>query len=332
MQTENYRAWLHQCKPRLAPSSVTTLVTDAKRVERYYGDLDRLFERDRLAGVMQELRYSAGDARKGAPNPSKIPVPNPKSLGPYRQAIRMYCEYREANAARRLPPGGLGMNGTVIGYDPGGNDAHGVARATIRDGRVHELATETHSVVEDVIALVLDEGDAPLLGLGVDTLTCWATGQSGRRPADRWLQRRYPTVQHSIVAPNSLYGSMAVSGMALLIAVRRTLPNLFVTETHPKVLYYALQRERHDYDRCKKVMNECLSRWFRVDVATDSEHEWDAAISALAVFRSLDRSWSEDLHDLPTTACERLVRPCGKTAYVWPGDELTVKAGFTRRP
>ena len=73
MQASSYRVWLEQ--RGLAQSSADTYVSEAKRVERHYGDLDELYAKDRLAGVLQELRYSAEDARTNTPNPSKIPIP-----------------------------------------------------------------------------------------------------------------------------------------------------------------------------------------------------------------------------------------------------------------
>ena len=39
------------------------------------------------------------------------------------------------------------MTGTVIGYDPGGNRKHGVARATVRDGDIVNVTTKTLSDV-----------------------------------------------------------------------------------------------------------------------------------------------------------------------------------------
>ena len=97
MQTSGYRAWLEQ--RGLVKSSVGTYVSDAKRVEDHYGDLDELYSKDRLAGVLQELRYSADDARRNAPNPSKIPIDaNPyKGLASYRSTVTRYREYREAD-------------------------------------------------------------------------------------------------------------------------------------------------------------------------------------------------------------------------------------------
>ena len=209
------------------------------------------------------------------------------------------------------------MTGTVIGYDPGGDCKHGLARATVRDGDIVSVTTKTLRNVEDVVASILDI-ETPL-GVGIDTLTCWGTGRSGWRPADRWLRQRYPDVQNSIQAPNSLYGAMSVSGMALLVAVRQAFPGIFVTETHPKVLYHTQFNQRYDYNGPNtSVMNKRLSRLLAVDVAPQNEHEWDSAISILPVVRGLHGLWQRDLHGLPTDSDERLVQPCGRTAYVWP--------------
>ena len=72
LQTDSFRSWL---KPRgLSPSTVNTYISDAKRVERDYGDLDELCAKNRLAEVLQELQ------RDG--------------LGGYKTAVNLYCKYR----------------------------------------------------------------------------------------------------------------------------------------------------------------------------------------------------------------------------------------------
>ena len=207
--------------------------------------------------------------------------------------------------------------GTVIGYDPGGDGKHGLARATVRGGSIVNVATKTVETVEDVVASILTI--ERLLGIGVDTLTCWGTGAHGWRPADRWLRHRYPKVRQSVVAPNSLYGAMSLNGMAALVAARQAFPDAFVTETHPKVLYYAQTKQSYSFNGSNaSLMNKRLSRLLAVDVLPRNEHEWDAAISTLAVVCGLQESWHRDLHALPADSDERLVQPCGRTAYVWP--------------
>ena len=208
------------------------------------------------------------------------------------------------------------MTGTVVGYDPGGNGKHGFARATVRDGEIVSVTTKTLRHAEDVIASILEI--ETLVGLGIDTLTCWGTGRSGWRPADYWLRDRYRDVQKAIVAPAGLFGAMSVNGMAVLVTVRQACPDIFVTETHPKVLYYERCKQRYDYSgQNASAMNACLNCWLGVKVEPQNEHEWDAAISILPVVRRLHGSW-QDLHNLPPESGERLVHPCGKTTYMWP--------------
>ncbi len=215
------------------------------------------------------------------------------------------------------------MTGTVVGYDPGGNCKHGLAWATVRHGRIVSVTTETLANVEEVLASI---PKIQPLGLGIDTHTCWSTGPSGWRPADRWLRCRYPDVRNSILAPGSLHGAMSVNGMALLVAVRQAFPGIFVTETHPKVLYHALFKQTYDFDVNRSDMTKYLNDRLNldvapqdeVDVAPRNEHEWDAAISIHAVVSALKGRWQRDLHARPTNPYERLVQPCGRTEYVWP--------------
>lgn len=135
-------------------------------------------------------------------------------------------------------------DGVIVGYDPGGNGRHGLAILLVRDGAPVELETLTLETAEDVASRL--ESLGVLIGLGVDTLTCWSTGPSGWRPADRWLRHRYPEVENSVASPNSLLGSMGLGGMAVLIATRQTHTSTTVTETHPKVLCWHLLGKKYD--------------------------------------------------------------------------------------
>jgi hypothetical protein len=55
-----------------------------------------------------------------------------------------------------------------------------------------------------------------------------------------------------------------------------------------------------------------------IAVTTANEHEWDAAVSALAALESGRQRWTHDLHRMETEAHERLIEPCGTTHYSWP--------------
>lgn len=203
------------------------------------------------------------------------------------------------------------LSGIIVGSDPGGSKAHGVATLVVEAGKAVMVSTNTLGTIEEVIALL--EHTPSVLGLGIDTLTCWSTGSGGWRPADRWLRTQYPAIWHSVVSPNGLRGSMAVSGMALLMAVRPGQPDLVVTETHPKVLHQVLANARHDYVGRRALMDELLSQALGLGGVPANEHEWDAAVSALAVLEGLSGRWKHDLHRLGTLGGERLLTPCGAT-------------------
>lgn len=208
------------------------------------------------------------------------------------------------------------LNGTIVGYDPGGDFKHGVAFFSYDDGQLAGSKMLTLETADQVIDEALAHSD--LIAIGIDTLTCWSTGASGWRPADRLLKKRYGEITNSISAANSLYGAMGLNGMAVLIALRAEKPNLIVSETHPKVLHLELLGSKYNYSVQKSRMNEYLSEIFSTNIATKNDHEWDAALSVYAVVQGISGYWSKDLHSLPCLDGERLIHPCGNTFYWWP--------------
>jgi hypothetical protein len=163
------------------------------------------------------------------------------------------------------------------------------------------------------------------VAVGIDTLTLWSTGRCGWRPADRWLQQRYPAVTKQVIAPASLYGAMALGGMSIVYKLRQKFPTLGVSETHPKVLYYALTGNSYGSQRLE-AKTAWLASQFQCSLRVDTEHELDAAMSAFAAWRWLARRWTRDLHSLPQIAADggELVRIAGESNYPWPEDPLEV--------
>ena len=129
MQTDSYRTWLGQFGRRA--TTISTYVYDAKRVEKHYGDLDELYTTDRLAGVLQELRYSAEDARRNKLNPSKIPIDgNPyNSLAAYKSTVTRYCEFRDAGGGDTVVPSEDEGRGRLIGLE---RDLQAALRCSIK--------------------------------------------------------------------------------------------------------------------------------------------------------------------------------------------------------
>ena len=208
------------------------------------------------------------------------------------------------------------LTGTIVGYDPGGNGRHGVATFSVDRGQATRVYTNTRATAEDVLLELTAIDD--LIGIGVDTLTCWSTGESGWRAADLWLREKYPEISNSVAASNSLFGSMGINGMAVLVSARQQYPEIHITETHPKVLYWAMSNRKHDYGQSSQLMDSQVSEWMGISVKTRNDHEWDAAISAYAALAGLRGEWTRDLLASGEGESARRVLPCGQAHYWWP--------------
>lgn len=208
------------------------------------------------------------------------------------------------------------LNGSVVGYDPGGNKKHGLAVLELTSGNASSFRTKTLGSVQDVLAELDSLNDA--LALGVDTLAAWHPGESGWRPADLWLRDTYVDVAKSVVSPNGLYGSMGLNGMHAMIHARDRDPSLPITETHPKVLFYALTGSKYDYKARQTEMDDVLSEKVGRTVKTSNDHEWDALISAYAAMQGMLGAWHHDLLGDSLTGNDLLKFPCGRVNYWWP--------------
>lgn len=102
MRDEDFREWL--VKRGGATGTVRAYVTDARRVEKRYDDLDALYAKDRLEELIKLLRYTAEDERDGKPNPSKIEIRGKlTSLAGYRNAVKRYQEFRDEDGGGEEP-------------------------------------------------------------------------------------------------------------------------------------------------------------------------------------------------------------------------------------
>lgn len=127
MKEEEYRAWL--LTQEYAPNSVSTKLSDARRVDRAHGDLDEHFDRDRMANLLQLFDYSSADQVAGRPNPTSLSIDGNlyNNLSGYRSAITGYRRFREAS---EHPVGRLsGLNREVILQAVAACDAAGSVHA-----------------------------------------------------------------------------------------------------------------------------------------------------------------------------------------------------------
>jgi len=208
------------------------------------------------------------------------------------------------------------MSGLYLGYDPGGGGAHGVAAIDDSQALCDTMPTAQQAI--DWFHERCSEQEPS--AFGVDTLTLWSTGPAGWRPADRALRIAYPAVAASITAPNSLYGAMPINGIAVALALCNTFKRLRITETHPKVLYFALTQSVYDFAQSRDRMVQDLVKWVALgECNVGSEHAWDALVSAFAARQWNTGNWPNDLHQLVQNDGEMLIPAHGQEAhYAWP--------------
>ena len=91
-----YRGWLEGQK--YDAGTISAQMYRAARVEEHHGNLDEHYANDRLASLIDTLRYSTDDKRHNRPNPSKIPFEGDirNNLASYRNAVERYRKFRDS--------------------------------------------------------------------------------------------------------------------------------------------------------------------------------------------------------------------------------------------
>jgi hypothetical protein len=93
-----YRRWLEDQK--YDAGTINAQMYRAGRVEEYHGNLDDHYASDRMASLIDSLRYSTDDRRHNRPNPSKIPFDGDirNNLASYRNAVERYRRFRDTGS------------------------------------------------------------------------------------------------------------------------------------------------------------------------------------------------------------------------------------------
>ncbi len=95
----DYGDWL---QAHFQDGTRTTQLSQARRLEQAYGDLDEHFDRDKFRSVLADLAYSTDDEAQGKPNPSRVRVEGNKlyeGLAHLRSALGYYTRFRTAQNA-----------------------------------------------------------------------------------------------------------------------------------------------------------------------------------------------------------------------------------------
>lgn len=211
-----------------------------------------------------------------------------------------------------------GLTGWFWGYDPGGHEGNGVAAIYAADGvlQADTVRIGTKDTAAEVVTWFKNQempGSVPL-AMGIDTLTCWSGGSGSWRRADEALRIAYPDVKDSVMSPSSLMGAMSLNGMFVLLRLRQWNSNLYITETHPKVLHKAMKGKAYTTilgnsdgwsaaggsmrkwtrDERKRWVDDKVQEWLKPlelcaperGPSPRNSHEVDALISAYAAFRA----------------------------------------------
>lgn len=171
-----------------------------------------------------------------------------------------------------------------IGIDPGGREAFGVATLAA-DGAVRSWCVDSTDEAVEQVRKEMAEGDV-LAGIGVDAPLWWSSSSSGRRLADEWLRQTYRLSGGEVQSINSLRGAVLAQGMLAVARLRVHFPAANVTETHPKALLKALGLTWPAFAE-RFGLQDLSNR------ATD--HERDAAVSAVAAREGFEGRWTIDL-------------------------------------
>ena len=190
----------------------------------------------------------------------------------------------------------------ILGFDPGGKNQFGwcVAQGT-NDGPVQLRASDIASHADEAVKSALRKAAefGRVEAAGIDSPLFWVA--DGDRKADESIRSAMKrlgainvggTVQHV----NSLRGACLSQGIMAAHLLRRELPEIRITESHPKALLWLLH-----IAKIKRPVAEIgighLGDFIESESPRLSDHERDAALGAVAALAMMNK-WSgwRDLH------------------------------------
>ncbi|OAV74855.1 hypothetical protein Barb7_01587 [Bacteroidales bacterium Barb7] len=90
---EGFREWLEK---KFSKKVAGSRFTNCKRVEKFYGNLEVYFQKDKCSSIIEELTYTTEDERKNRKQRHKIPIDGNIRTGSatLKRATRLYVEFR----------------------------------------------------------------------------------------------------------------------------------------------------------------------------------------------------------------------------------------------
>jgi hypothetical protein len=219
----------------------------------------------------------------------------------------------------------IGHRAIMLGFDPGGEKRFGwcVAQATNKGHlQLRDSGSANHAAGAVMAALSKTGTVGRVEAAGIDSPLFWIA--DGDRKVDKSIRsamRRLgaPHVDGTVQRVNSLRGACLIQGVMTAHLLRRELPEIRITESHPKALLWLLRVARIEL----RVVDVGMSHIIDL-IESESQHlpdhERDAALGAVAALAMIDqRSGWRDLYREEKNA----FTPVSPVEYWMPVDVAT---------
>ncbi len=180
-----------------------------------------------------------------------------------------------------------------LGFDPGGKNQFGWCVCTAHGEQIHVLfsgiTSYTNGAFEKAMCKIPPESS--IIGIGIDAPMFWVT--KGGREADRLVRNAIAeagapapagTVQHF----NSLRGACVIQGMLIAKLLRKRLPDVPITEAHPKALLWLLGIARTNYGP-EEIKIHDVENVYIQSTKSESDHVRDAILGAVTAQAMIER-------------------------------------------
>lgn len=160
MNRDLFYTWLKGFK-KLDTTTSNARSSNCLRIEKFYGDLDKLYSTDRCVNLIEQLTYTTADKKLGSKPKHSIPIDGDVYNGTHtlKAALKLYIEFKDNRMIQELK--------TVADVEP---DRH--------DGS-YELVRETVESLSTIPREQLDISDLDLLYLMV--VGTWRSGVDVKR-------------------------------------------------------------------------------------------------------------------------------------------------------
>ena len=96
MDKDLFYNWLKNFK-KLDSTTSNARTSNCLRIEKFYGDLDKVYNSDRCASLLEQLNFTTTDKKLGAKPKHKIPIDGDIYNGTHtlKAALKLYIEFKD---------------------------------------------------------------------------------------------------------------------------------------------------------------------------------------------------------------------------------------------